>query len=95
MLVPSTKNPEDIICNTQELEEYITARDPPVHYQSQAAKLPTQLNLTSDRHKDGIEQPMEVSEGVLSLSKLQSLLLNELNQIEATQIKEVMMQSIE
>lgn len=47
------------------------------------------------QHKDGVERPMEVTEGIPFRSDLNSLLVNEVNHIAVTQMKEAMILGIE
>lgn len=42
------------------------------------------------QHKDGIEEPMEVPESVLTRSKLHALVVNQPNHLEVTSINEAM-----
>lgn len=95
MILSRTSSPEDIVRNTQGPESFITACDPPAHHQTQPAELSTQLDFGSNQHNVGIEQAMEVPEGVPSRFELRSLLLNELNFTGVTAMKGAMMQSIE
>lgn len=95
MFVPSTSNPDNIVRYTQEPEWYINARNPPAHHESQISELSTQPDLRSMRHKDEIEQPMEVPKVLFYRSEQHSLLVNELNHIVATLVKETMIQGIE
>lgn len=95
MLLPGTSKFGDIFRNTHGPESYFTTRYLPLLYQSQAAELCTQTDLGSDGHNDGIEQPMEVSKGVPSQYGLHSPLVNELNHVGATPVKEAMMHGIE
>lgn len=55
-------------------KSYVTAPDLPAYHQPQVADSSSQQNSGLDEQKNGIEQPMEVLEGVPNCSKLQSLL---------------------
>lgn len=50
MLVPSSNNPENIVCNMQGPELYVTAHDPPAQ-QPQAAKKSTGPDLRPNNTK--------------------------------------------
>lgn len=87
ILLPSTIDPDNIGRNTQGPESYDTARDPPAQKPA-AAEMFTQPDLGLDQNKDETEESMEVSEKIPSRSELESLLVNERNQIGATTMKE-------
>lgn len=81
MHVPIRSSLEEIVYKRHGRETSITARDSPVDDHSQATKLFTQLDLGSDKHKNGLQQLIEVVEQDSSRFELQHLLVNELNHI--------------
>lgn len=93
MFVSSTSITENIVRSTQKPESFVAIWDPPGQQQL-ATKMYTLPVTEPDLLKNLIKQTMEVPNSVRSQSMLRFLLVNELDCIEITAMKNEIFQAI-
>lgn len=79
----------------QGLKSFGAARVPATYQEPQAIAMTTHAELGPDQQKNVIEQSMKVTGNIPFSSKLHYLLVNKLNHMLITPMKEAMMQGVE